>query len=167
MIIFILFVKIINNALRNDTFPWSSPVKGSDGMASLLGRVLNQGFNQGDLNIVDELFSADSVTHTDRWGMPANRTGWKLFIIALRQGFPDLRCVLEHEIKTGDWFAARWILTGTHQGVFMGNAPTGRPIEIAGMIFARVKNGQIAEDWTLIDQMGILQQLRLIPPITS
>ena len=117
--------------------------------------------------MVDELFSADSVTHTDRWGMPANRTGWKLFIIALRRGFPDLHCTLEHEIGTRDWLAAHWTLRGTHQGVFMGNAPTGRPIEIAGMIFAHVENDRIIEDWTLIDQMGILQQLGLIPPTTS
>lgn len=125
---------------------------------------MNEGFNQGDLGMVDELFSAESVTHTDRWGMPANRTGWKLFIIALRRCFPDLHCTLEHEIGTGDWLAAHWMLTGTHQGVFMGNAPTGRPIEIAGMIFVHIENDRIIEGWMLIDLMGILQQLGVIPP---
>jgi predicted ester cyclase len=35
---------------------------------------------------------------------------------------------------------------------------------IQGISFARMENGQIAEDWTLIDQMGILQQLGIVPP---
>ncbi|MEZ4709344.1 MAG: hypothetical protein R3A44_19200 [Caldilineaceae bacterium] len=33
-----------------------------------------------------------------------------------------------------------------------------------GLILARIDNGRIAEERTLVDQMGILQQLGLIPP---
>ena len=51
-----------------------------------------------------------------------------------------------------------------HRGLFMGNPPTDRQVEVQGMIFGRVSNGRIVEDWTLIDQIGILQQLGLVPP---
>ena len=37
----------------------------------------------------------------------------------------------------------------------MGNLPTGTIFEIQGIIFTRIENGWIAEDWTLMDLMGI------------
>ncbi len=55
-------------------------------------------------------------------------------------------------------------MRGTHKGLFLGNPPTGRPIMVQGIIFARTENGQIVEDWTLTDQLSILQQLGLVPP---
>ena len=58
-------------------------------------------------------------------------------------------------------------MRGTHTGLFLGNRPTGRPIVVQGMIFARTKNGQIVEEWTLVDQMVMLQQLGIIPPPRS
>jgi predicted ester cyclase len=60
--------------------------------------------------------------------------------------------------------AALWTMRGTHKGLFMGNQPTGRPVEVQGIIFAHISNGRIVEDWTLVDQMGILQQLGIVPP---
>jgi len=35
---------------------------------------------------------------------------------------------------------------------------------VQGIIFARIENDQIAENWTLIDQIGMLQQLGIVPP---
>ena len=55
-------------------------------------------------------------------------------------------------------------MRGTHQGLFFGNQPTGRPVMVQGIIFARIENVQIAENWTLIDQIGMLQQLGIVPP---
>jgi steroid delta-isomerase-like uncharacterized protein len=121
-------------------------------------------FNQGNFNILDELVAVDSVTHTENWGMPANRTGLKLFIAAFRAGFPDLNCTIEDEIGEGDRLAAHWTMRGTHQGSFLGNPPTGRPVIVQGILYARIENGQMIENWILIDQMAMLQQLGIIPP---
>ena len=96
--------------------------------------------------------------------MPASRLGLKQLIAAYRTGFPDLHCTIEDEIYQGDRLAALWAIRGTHNGLFLGNPPTGRLVEVQGIIFARTKKGQIIEDWTLIDQMGILQQLGVVPP---
>ena len=41
--------------------------------------------------------------------------------------------------------------------------PADRSV-VQGIIFARTENGQMVEDWTLIDELGILQQLGLVPP---
>jgi steroid delta-isomerase-like uncharacterized protein len=131
---------------------------------SIIRRIIERAFNQGDLSILDETVSADSVTHLERWGLPGNRKGFKLFITLLRTAFPDLQCSVENEINEGSWFAAHWSMHGTHKGSFLGSPPTGRLIKAHGIIFGRTENGLIAEDWTLIDQMGILQQLGIVPP---
>jgi steroid delta-isomerase-like uncharacterized protein len=127
-------------------------------------RIFELAFNQGDLTIVDELLALDSVTHIPAWGMPARRMGLKLFIASLRTAFPDLHCTIEDEILEGGRSAAHWTMRGTHMGVFLGSPPTGRAIVAKGTIFARIENGRIAENWILVDQLGILQQLGIVPP---
>ncbi len=131
---------------------------------SLISRLFAEVFNQGNLAIVDELLSPDYFTHTAFGGASSGPGGLKWLIVMFRTAFPDLHCTVEGEIREGDQFAAHWTLLGTHRGLFMGNPPTGRQVEVQGMIFGRIENGRIVEDWTLIDQIGILQQLGLVPP---
>jgi len=134
---------------------------------SLIHRMFEHAFNQGIFAVVDELVAPNGVTHTSTWGMRHNREGLKQLIAMFRSAFPDLHCTLEDEINEGDKVAAHWTMRGTHTGLFLGNRPTGRPIVVQGMIFARTKNGQIVEEWTLVDQMVMLQQLGIIPPPRS
>lgn len=68
-------------------------------------------------------------------------------IIMFRTAFPDLHCIVEDEINEGHKSAAHWTMRGTHQGPFLGNPPTGRPIIVQGIIFAHIENGRITEDW--------------------
>jgi steroid delta-isomerase-like uncharacterized protein len=131
---------------------------------SLVQRIFDQAFNQGDLAVVDELVTVDGVTHSLPWGLPTGRKGLKQLIIMFRTAFPDLHCIVEDEINEGYKSAAHWTMHGTHQGQFLGNPPTGRPVEVQGIIFARTAGGRIVEDWILIDQLGILQQLGIVPP---
>lgn len=126
--------------------------------------IFDRAFNGGDLAVVDELVAIDGVSRTISWGMPAGRVGLKQWIATFRLAFPDLHCILEDEIHVGDKVAAHWTMYGTHRGPFLGNRPTGRPIIVQGIIFARIANGQIVENWTLVDQMGMLQQLGIVPP---
>ena len=131
---------------------------------SLIRRLFENAFNQGTLDVVDELFAPGGLTHAVAWGMPQNREGLKRLIALFRSAFPDLHCTVEDEISAGDKMAAHWTMRGTHTGAFLGNSPTNRSIVVQGISFARTENDQIAEDWTLIDQMSILQQLGIVPP---
>jgi len=132
---------------------------------SVLQDVFDKAFNQGILAAIDELVAPDGISHHLSWGLPANRMGLKQLIAMLRTAFPDLQCTIEDEIIEGNKIAAHWTMRGTHKGVFLGNAPTNKPILVQGMIYARIENNQIMENWTMIDQMGALQQLGLVPPL--
>lgn len=134
--------------------PASSPIQ----------RIFEEAFNQGDLAVVDDVLSPYHLTHNAFSGAPRGSQGLKGLIMMFRAAFPDIRCTVEDEISVGDKVAARWVMRGTQRGLFMGNQPTGRLVEIQGIIFARLENGRILEDWTLIDRMGILQQLGIVPP---
>ena len=131
---------------------------------SLIRRIFEEAFNQGDLAVADEVLTPDHFAHTAFGGAPNGPQGLKWLIAMFRTAFPDLHCTVEDEIQEGGQFAAHWTLRGTHKGSFLGNPPTGRSVVVQGIIFARTENGRMVEDWTLIDQLGILQQLGLVPP---
>jgi steroid delta-isomerase-like uncharacterized protein len=131
---------------------------------TLIHRIFEKAFNQGDLAVVDEVFSPDHFAHNSITRVPNGPQGFKLLITMLRNAFPDLHCTVDDEIHEGDKFSARWTLHGTHRGQFMGNPPTGKQVSVPGIIFGRTENGRIIEDWTMIDQMSILQQMGIIPP---
>jgi steroid delta-isomerase-like uncharacterized protein len=125
---------------------------------------LDEGFNRGNFAAIEKLVAPDASCHYLGWGIPSNRMGFKQLIAILRTAFPDLHCTVEDEIIQGDKIATHWTMRGTHQGLFLGNPPTGKPIVVQALAFACIKNGQVVDNWTMIDQMGVLQQLGLIPP---
>jgi predicted ester cyclase len=58
----------------------------------------------------------------------------------------------------------RYVLRGTHEEEFMGIPPTGNRVEVHGIDELRVFDGKIVERWGQVDQLGLMQQLGVIPP---
>jgi len=77
--------------------------------------------------------------------------------------FPDARVTVEDQIAEGDKVMDRWTATGTQTGDLMGMLPTGRRIEISGITISRFSGGKIAEDWYQSEDLGMMQQLDVIP----
>ena len=84
---------------------------------------------------------------------------------AMAEAFPDLRTAEADSVKEGDKVAFRWLLSGTHEGEFMGVAATGRQVEVMGIDIVRVADGEIVEHWGEFDAMGLLRQIGVIPPL--
>lgn len=131
---------------------------------TLVRQLFELAFNRGDLAIVDELLTPESITHMPAWGMPASRTGLKLFVSSLRTAFPDLHCTVEDEILEANRLAAHWTMRGTHTGLFLGNPSSGRKIVVKGTIFVWIADDRISEVRIQIDQYDMLQQLGIVPP---
>ena len=53
--------------------------------------------------------------------------------------------------QKGDMVAGRFIFYGTHEGEFMGVAPTGRQVIFRGLSLNRLVDGEIVEAWIEID----------------
>jgi predicted ester cyclase len=45
----------------------------------------------------------------------------------------------------------------------MGVDPTGKPIAVDAITIFRVADGKIAEEWTVWDALGLLQQVGAVP----
>ena len=133
---------------------------------ALLQRAYEQIFNQGNLNQIEEFFSADFVDHEAPLPGMEGLEGIEVlrqFVKVSRDAFPDLQFTAEDMIAEGDKVAARYTMRGTHQGEFMGVAPTGNQIEVTGIDIVRFEGGKMVEHWANSDELGMMQQLGLVP----
>lgn len=124
-------------------------------------RAIDEGWNQGNLEVVDELFAPDFVEHQP--GIAPGREGVKGSIRALRAAFPDLHLAVEDAAAADDRVWLRLLGTGTHDGPFMGLPATGRRIDITVIDVVRVADGRLVEHWGVADRMSVAQQIGLVP----
>ena len=117
--------------------------------------------NGKNLEIIDELLTADSVDHTfGSQGVEAS----KQFFGMLFQAFPDLRAEVHDVIAEGELAAARVTYSGSHEGEFIGIPATGRQARVSGVDFFRMQDGRQAEHWGGPDMASLLQQLGVMSP---
>jgi predicted ester cyclase len=126
-------------------------------------RVIEEGFNKGNLAALDELFAPNFMEHQHGF-VPPNVEGVKGAIIGLRTPFPDLKLAIEEIIVSGDKTWARITAPGTHQAPFMGRPPTEKSFAITVIDICRFENGQIVEHWGVADRLSLMEQLGLLPP---
>ncbi len=128
-------------------------------------RWFDEGCSQGNIDLVDELYSPEYVTHSIGPDLPPTREGLKMFIGALRQGLPDLNCPVEDVVAAGDRVAGRFSIQGTHTGTLLGIPASGKSVNVGVMVIARFDEaGKWVEDWNAWDQLGLLRQIVVIPP---
>jgi predicted ester cyclase len=136
--------------------------------AATFRRWFDEGCSQGIVDLADELYSPDYVTHSVGPDLPPTLEGLKMFVRALREGLPDLRCPIEEVVAEGDRVAGRFSLRGTHTGTLLGIPATGKEVNPGVMVIARFNEaGMWVEDWANWDQLGMLQQLGVIPAPTA
>jgi steroid delta-isomerase-like uncharacterized protein len=118
----------------------------------------------GNLDLADELYAPDYVLHDP--SLPEALHGpecIKRYAAMTLGAFPDARVTVEDQVAEGDKVVSRWTATGTHTGDLMGIPPTERRIEISGITINRFSGGKIAEDWYQSEDLGMMQQLDVIP----
>jgi predicted ester cyclase len=80
-----------------------------------------------------------------------------------RRGFPDVVSTIEDLAAEGDRVAARWRARATHLGQYAGIPPTGKEVEFTGISMYRIEEGEIAESWTVEDDLGLMRQIGAVP----
>ncbi len=129
---------------------------------ALLRRITDEIWNNGRLDLIDELISEDLVDHIDQSDLEG--TGperYRASVTALRTAFPDYREKIIWLVGEGDRAVSFIRATGTHEGSLHGVAPTGRKIEFDAMGALRFASGQAVERWGFGDSAGIVRQLGL------
>ena len=111
-----------------------------DAMRDLVLRMYDEVWNKGNLA------AADDSVHPEFTDHPPTR-------------FFDV----EETISDGDQIIVRWTARGTNTGDYFGIPPSGKPIEITGMNSWVTRDGKAIEGWVNRDDMGLMQQLGVIP----
>jgi len=112
---------------------------------------------------IDEFVAPDVLMRTP---LPLESTGaaaMKELFGRLHTAFPDLQVEIDDLIAEDDKVVARNIVTGTHQGEFMGLPATGRQVRYDEIFVVRFTDGRIAETWGIVDLASLMRQLGVIP----
>jgi steroid delta-isomerase-like uncharacterized protein len=127
-------------------------------------RYFEELMNERRLQVIDEIMAPDVVLRvaTQAEAM-RGYDGVRQFVQSLTTAFPDIRFTIEHLIGEQTRVAARWTVTGTHRGPFLGIVPTGNPINDQGTTFFAFHQGTIVAVWVNENGLGLLQQMGAIP----
>jgi predicted ester cyclase len=115
-------------------------------------RHMVEAINEGtEDTVLDELFAPRAARRVKR------------LFAEFRSAFPDWHEEIVELVAEGNTVAGRFKCSGTHQGEFLGEAPTGKRMEVEEVFFLRAENGKFVDFWALEDSMGRMRQLGLIP----
>ena len=128
-----------------------------------LDRFVEEVINQGRIEAADELVEENFVELDPLPGQQQGREGLKDVIRMMRAGFPDIHWVVEETIASGDKVVSRFKWSGTHRGDFLGIPATGKRVTVPGVVIDRLHAGKMADSRILMDTLGLMQQLGVIP----
>jgi predicted ester cyclase len=100
---------------------------------------------------VDEMFAPRAAQRVKR------------LFAEFRSAFPDWHEEIVELVAEGNTVAGRFRCSGTHLGEFLGEAPTGRRMEVDEVFFMRSEDGKFVDFWALEDSLSRMRQLGLLP----
>jgi len=119
--------------------------------------------DKGDMTGVSQLLSDKFVWHVAGIPAPFDKQSSVGFLHAFRAAFPDMQHSLDPQIAEGDRVVTPLTFSGTHRGELQGIPGSGRRVEIRGLNIHRIAGGKIAQAETVVDMMGLMQQIGAIP----
>lgn len=134
---------------------------------AMIRRFLDEAFNKRNLAIADEILSSNYIFHAATGSQLNGPTAWKQFISETHNAFPDINCNVENIACDGDILAVRVSLTGTHTGLFRGIPATGKKVAIQEATFFRFEGDKPVEQWQFLNQLVLLNQLGVTPPLVK
>jgi steroid delta-isomerase-like uncharacterized protein len=136
---------------------------------AVVRRFVDEVWNRGNLDVIDEIVAADYVDHSPGTppGMTQGRAAVRQFAVMFREAFPDVRGEIEELLAEGTYAVVRWTARATHQGEFLGVPASSRQVTVTGTSIYRLVGAQIAEEWTHADMLGLLQQIGAVPELAT
>ncbi len=127
-------------------------------------------FNRGDIQAATKFYAEDTRNH----GVAVGRKGVLRVLTDIHTTFPDWRMEEEDVAAIGDDVIVRAIVTGTHKGIgeipvngglLVGVLPTGNQFKVQHIHWFTLKDGLIMEHRANRDDVGMMQQLGLLPAV--
>lgn len=126
--------------------------------------------NRGDV----ESAAADWAEDAQTCGRSVGRADVQCVLEDVLATFPDYHVEIVDIVAAGDVVVTRCNVTGTHRGVrkllvngemLVGVEPTGKRHDLAHIHWYTLRDGKIIQHWAARDDVGMMRQLGLTPPI--
>jgi steroid delta-isomerase-like uncharacterized protein len=132
---------------------------------ALIHRLIGEGWNKGELGVVDEVLAKDFVYHDLVMPDIFGPEGYKKYLQEVRTSYPDFHMTIVEMIQEGDTLAGRLHWEGTQLGASPGlKVPgTGKRVNVAVGFTGHLAGGKMVEMWLFQDWVGIMRQLELLP----
>jgi steroid delta-isomerase-like uncharacterized protein len=134
-----------------------------DQARQLVTRYFEEVWNQGQLDVLDQIMAPDYVNHSP--STPNPRPGpedLKPIVRGMREGIPDLQYEILDTVIAPEKAAVYLRVTGTHTGTLFGIPPTGRRIDVRQMQIEWFKDGRIWQHWRITDELALMRQLGVV-----
>ena len=125
----------------------------------IMGRMIEEVWNKGNLLVADELFSPDHYSPSAP-DLPKGPESVKMLVTMFRSAMPDYHMNIDMILADEHKVVARFTQSGTHVGApLMGMAPSGRRAEWTEIGILEIENGKIVRSWYEVDMLAMIQQL--------
>src|SRR5207244_13512778 len=124
-----------------------STMTASDAAKAVVRRNTEEVQGKGRFDIFEELFADDFVDHTPQPNMTPDKAGVRKLYGYIRHAFPDFHPKIHWQLADGDRVITYKTYYGTHEGDFLGIAPTHRKIHFETVDVMRVRDGKITDQW--------------------
>ena len=112
----------------------------------LLRRLVDEVYNQQNIDVIDELLAADYGVDKSRQtfsGLPSGLEGTKQAYRMLFTTFPDLEVTILDMASEGEKIMAYKKFQCTHKDTYLGVAPTGAHIKYHAKIFSGLSTASL------------------------
>ena len=122
--------------------------------------------NTNDKALAEELIDSKAAFTTPVSEKPLyGGAGYLSVVDFMRKSFSDIRWEMVDMAAEDDKVAVSWICSGTHDGDFMGVAPTGKKFSFSAMNFYYFNDeGKIINDVAAKGLIGLFEALDLLKP---
>lgn len=128
-------------------------------------KTVTNDFNTGNWGDLDKYIAADYIEHSPNPGQKPGLAGLIEMFKAFKAGNPDFKFTNNFFIADTDMVVAHFTMSGTNTGEMNGMPPTGKSFKIDGVDIVKIKDGKAVEHWGYSEEMKMMTQLGLIPPM--
>ena len=122
-------------------------------------RFLVEHMAKGNLDVIDELLSPNFVDRSLLPGQGPTREDFKRSVAEILEAYPVTSFIIEEQIAEGDTVVTKYRQSSVHRGEIMGLPPTGEEETVEGIYIHRISGGKITEEWGIISNYPLLEDL--------
>ncbi len=127
---------------------------------TLITRLFDEVWNQGKLDVLDELFVPTIILHLSDQTINGCEA-WKQVIAHWRHAFPDIHYEILDIIHTEETVICRWAGRGTQLGTFNGKLPTKQKMTFDGITIFKLNQEKCTEVWVVANTQKLNDDLAL------